>query len=484
MGEAHRTAPGLGSSRVLRGYGVLIVLALAVRLVFLAYYHDGPYVQSGTLVRHVSIARSLLSGHGFQQEFRFAGEIKREGGEGKILPPHAWPPLDPEAVGTPTPIDSVGYGTLLAGLWRLTGTRSFLPVQGLQLFLDALVAPVLVWIVLALTGAPRRAWAVGGVYALFLPTARMAVNPHREIWAVIGTVFAVALMLRFARGGRWPAVLGAGAVFTLAAWLRPTIMPLALLLPAALLLHPALRPRRVLAGGVALLAVVSAGFWAPFVAYNLATYGEPVAMIQGLGRWTGYGEFPNPYGAGPLDDDARRWVAEQGYDLQFGSLEWDRVLVERVREIEADDPTLKFRNALKRLPQFLAAGFSDVFDFPREYQRHVYLAKPGHTLLTYVLDHPLVAFARFGLAASFWALALLGLALCLPSWRRVALLAVPPAWTVALASYTHFENRNIVIGMWGAIYFVVVGAEWLARTALRVAGRGGQAEPVQTPRSK
>ena len=45
---------------------VLLAVALACRGVFLVAYHYGPHLQNGTLVRHVSIARSLLAGHGFQ----------------------------------------------------------------------------------------------------------------------------------------------------------------------------------------------------------------------------------------------------------------------------------------------------------------------------------------------------------------------------------------------------------------------------------
>ena len=440
-----------------RNLALMFGIALVLRLAFAAAFHEGQILQPGTLVRHVSIARSLMAGHGLQQEQRTPPNATRpQDGEVTLNDPGVWGPLDPTNLDRPTISDSVGYGVLLAAVWTLTGA-SFLPVILLQALLDALCAPALAGIATTLSGDKRLGRATGWTYALLPPLARVAVNPHRDAWALFGMVLGLWFLLRHVRKDKGsplfsPALLGATLCVAVGTWLRPPMLALAVVTPLLLLAHPDLPRRRVLAGGLAFF-VGALLFVGPFMAYNQRVWGKPWMMVSGLGQWESYGEFPNPYGNANSDVAAGAYVASQPNPPPSLTPAWDAVLLRRVHEIDAADPTLKHRNALKRLPQLFASGFADVVAVPPEARMSVWMATPGHTRLGYLRAYPLLSLVRFCLSPPFWVLVFTGVWLLRRSWRRLLVFAAAPAYSTLYCAYSHFENRIIVVGLWGAALF-------------------------------
>jgi hypothetical protein len=172
------------------------------------------------------------------------------------------------------------------------------------------------------------------------------------------------------------------------------------------------------------------------------------------------------------------YVRSLRYDLTPFSLEWDAVLSRRVDEINAAEPLLKHINAARRFPQFLVSGFSDVFSFSPDLQIRAWIkGAPDRTLVRYVLENPFVAFVRFGLGPAFWIPTLLGGALSMRRWREMVVFALAPSWFIFYNIYSHFENRNVVVGMWGAVVFFAVAILWLLDRLLL--WRRGEENPLR-----
>ncbi|MHC4117537.1 MAG: ArnT family glycosyltransferase [Planctomycetota bacterium] len=434
---------------------------LACRVVFLLFYHHGPVLQKGTLIRHVSIARNLLAGHGWKQEFDIQGELFRVvNGKKLMVDPEDWPPIRTQNLKEPAPTDTVGYAVLLAGIWAVTGKQIFLWVQLLQIVLDSLVCLALYAIVHWQIGKRSLAGLAAILYAVFLPAARMAVNPHRDIWAVYGVVFALYFVTLYVQRRRWWSLLLSAGVLAICCWMRPNI----LLIPPVLGFGLWLSRRLTLAKSCAVTVVQGIGlfllFILPFVRYNQAVYGRPWVVCSGLGAWERYGEFDNPFGCKFSDVAAAEYVRSKGYDYPLYSEEFDNVLSERVREIESEAPFLKYVNMARRAPQFMFCGFSDVFTFPKELLIREYMRQPDKTYLTYVLEHPLVFLAKYGIAPLFWAMVLLGIIVDRKRWRKNLLFALIAAYYIGLCCRGHFENRYVVVGMWSTLYFVAAVLVW------------------------
>lgn len=442
----------------------LFGLALLVRVVFLLLSADSQIIQEGTLVRHLTIARSVQEGHGWQQESFPSKQIHGVTAAGKpyLLPVDAWPALRPDQLATPTPIDTVGFAALLATVWTVTGSRSLVPVQVLHVVLDSAAAVLLAWLVAALVGNRRLAVVAGVLYALLLPAARLAINPHRDAWAIWTGLAVLACAVRFEQTGRVRFLLGLAGTAVVGAWLRPTTVALFVPLVAVLWVVPAVSGRRVGLALAALATSLAVGFFAPFVAWNQQTYGRPFAVVSALGAWVAMGEYPNDHKAGNSDTAACQRVEELGYHGRPFTLEWDDVLGQEVARISAADPTLVWRNALRRLPQFAVSGFADVLEVPDHLRMTNYTATPGKSARTFLIDHPFWALARFGLAPLFWLTAAAGAVLLRRTWRQWLWLVVPAAWGIGYSALSHFETRNIVVTLWGPLVLVaaVVLAGW------------------------
>src|SRR2546422_3653038 len=153
---------------------LLFLLALAVRLPILVTQHDA-YLSGGITTALGLVARNLLEGRGLVEttgpyELRQLYDLQRD--RGRLMDIRDFP--DPPDQSTKPLIQRMpGYPALLAITWKLTGDRTYLPIQVVQVLISALLP-------LMLYSAGRRLFGeaagltAGVLAALNLAVARLA----------------------------------------------------------------------------------------------------------------------------------------------------------------------------------------------------------------------------------------------------------------------------------------------------------------------
>src|SRR5262245_35711994 len=217
----------------------VFALALAVRLLLVAWSHSGLYVESptGTSSWYFRQGYALAAGVGYVVGQQDAGEflknIHERVNSGSLV-------ATPATVDTPPPglyadtLHPPGMPILVATLHRVFRMPADLPVQLFGALLDSVAAVLVYWIglILARTAA---GFVAGLLYAAFLPQAWAATGAQMPD-GLIGP-FVVAMMAAYLKalhaGGRaryaWFAL--AGLALGLGSYLRPDY----LLAPVAML---------------------------------------------------------------------------------------------------------------------------------------------------------------------------------------------------------------------------------------------------------
>lgn len=184
-----------------------------------------------------------------------------------------------------------GYALWMALIYAITGDRSPVSVQWVQLIIDSLLVLLIVGI-----GATAYGWTVGliaGAMAALSPLLAIAgVTPNADApasWLVLGAVWCLLLAMKRQRAFL---VIAAGVLLGLACWLRvnPLLLFVAWAIALLLVVRASRRRRFALSGALALatLLVIS-----PVVIRNLVVfYPEiaPTGLGIGWNLWAGIGE--------------------------------------------------------------------------------------------------------------------------------------------------------------------------------------------------
>jgi hypothetical protein len=202
-----------------------------------------------------------------------------------------------------------GYSLWLAFIYRVSGARSALTVQSVQLTLDSLSVLLIVGV-----GACAYGWRAGfaaGVLAAMSPLlAFYGATPLADsptMWFVLGGAW---MLLLAARALSWRYAFSAGLLIGASCWLRANALLLGIWCALALLLFVragwpvALRLSAVFALGVLLLV-------APVIVRNSRAFHAFVPGGMGLGTnlWEGIGETSRAAEFGAVSGDAN--VIEQ-----------------------------------------------------------------------------------------------------------------------------------------------------------------------------
>ncbi|MBA2734420.1 MAG: glycosyltransferase family 39 protein [Acidobacteria bacterium] len=202
-----------------------------------------------------------------------------------------------------------GYSLWLAFIYSLTGTRSVLVVQSIQLTLDALFVLLIIGV-----GATAYGWHAGlvaGVLAALSPL--LAFNGATPLadsptaWLVVGGAW---MLLLAAKRLSWRWALGAGLMMGASCWLRANALLLGVWCAIALLLfvqaswRVGLRLSAMFVLGVLLLV-------APVIVRNSRAFNAfvPGGMGFGTNLWEGIGETSRATEFGAIFGDAN--VIEQ-----------------------------------------------------------------------------------------------------------------------------------------------------------------------------
>jgi 4-amino-4-deoxy-L-arabinose transferase-like glycosyltransferase len=213
-------------SRVL----VLILLVLAVRITYLGVFHHRVYSGPSTLHEQAFVAQGLLEGKGLTT-YAAPPSGTAPGDPDRLLDPRDYAVENPARI--PYVKEVAGYGVLLAGLWKLTGTQTWLPAQILQLLLELAALLGLYALTRRFFGSRAAFWS-GLLFAFLFHEARASVIPYKDIMLLYAMTAAVLCAARVFNGARRPALWFAGASAGAAAGFH--FMPNVLLYPAALIL--------------------------------------------------------------------------------------------------------------------------------------------------------------------------------------------------------------------------------------------------------
>lgn len=184
-----------------------------------------------------------------------------------------------------------GYSWWIALIYKVTGDRSPVSVQRVQMVLDSLAV-----LLIAGIGATAYRWSVGataGVLSALSPLLALAgATPNADAptsWLVLGALW---FLLLAARNKKIALAIAAGALLGLACWMR--VNPLLMFLVWAIALVAFMqesRHTRLLFGGALALATILVV--SPIVIRNVAVfYPEiaPTGLGVGWNLWAGIGE--------------------------------------------------------------------------------------------------------------------------------------------------------------------------------------------------
>lgn len=191
---------------------------------------------------------------------------------------------------------SIGVGTVMAGLWSITGDERYIQIQLLQGVVDGLTGLLVYWIAVQLFKRRRAGLLAAGLYAVYPPIAWQTINPYNDIWAVDFTIAIVAIYLLIERSShRWRWLIVCGLCAGVGAYFRPQVLlitpVLALATVAATGRREAFR-RAISTTALALLLLV------PWTIHNYKTLHAFIPTRTGLWEtaWAGLNELPNDFG--------------------------------------------------------------------------------------------------------------------------------------------------------------------------------------------
>jgi len=279
---------------------VIVLAGLGLRLSYLASDPHDPKAGS----YYGDLAHSLLAGHGFainEVAANYAGGLAIR--EHRLIDPAAidYAALDRHGEWEPQIDEPVGGPLLLAGLWEITGSQHYLPIQLLQAIVDALCALLIFRISSRLFKRRGAALLAAAIYALYPPIAWQTTIVYNDIWAVDFTIAIVAASLE-AVGSvhRWRWLALSGLLTGAGLYFRPNLV----LLPGVLALATiaGVSWRRTLARALVPTAIALA-LVAPWLIRDYHDFHTFVFIRSGLGitMWAGLGELPNNFGANQDD---------------------------------------------------------------------------------------------------------------------------------------------------------------------------------------
>jgi len=446
----------------------VLLLSLSVRVPLLVTQHDA-YLTGGIATSLGLVARNLLEGRGLAEttgprEILQLDELQVL--EGRLRDIREFP--DPPDQPTKPLIQRMpGYPVLLAVIWKLTGSYTYLPVQILQVLLSALL-PLLLYDAARRLFGRSAGLAAGVLGALNVPEARLAVVPLYDWWIVLLVAFIAWLLVRAAERG-YPVrdFLVMGFAVAAGVYFKATVLVLPLFVLAALL--PRLRGRQVLlrgalALGIPILALV------PWAVRNNQVFHRPILTGTFLWPtiWEGFGEMPNDFGA-RLDDRTTylQAVADQKL-LVYGTPEYDDHFRPKVIRVVASHPGFVATLWVRRLVRGLLFpgnpwGIPRVEDPEASFTR--FRTTRGEGMAAYLMARPGTALVK--VIQRVWepfllCMALLTLVVDRSRWKEFLPLVALPVFLLAVYVPLHIEGRYLLPGSQIWILFAAAPlAAWL-----------------------
>jgi 4-amino-4-deoxy-L-arabinose transferase-like glycosyltransferase len=409
---------------------LIFMLTLGARL---AYDASNPFPRTGPWVNGALAHNIVSDGHWFQfnanagPHFAFNAPLKNM--NYRVVAPDEvnlrYADTHPRWV--PFIWEPVGEVVLLAGLWDVIGSQSYLPDVLMKVILDACAALLVYRIVILLFRRQRAALGAALLYALYPPIAEVVVNPNRDFWSIDLTIAILAIyleMINSKRPLRW--LMACGILTGICAYFDPALI----ILPGALAFAGvAITGWRTALRRACIITAIAVLMSVPWVIRNYNDFHKFIPFHTGVGTvlWQGLGEISNPYG--PVRSDYTtylmvhrnrpgiRWLSPT-YDSYLGSLAL--ALIER-------HPLFYLRTVAHRIwistlaeldQEWTRRGTTTPFAYPRG-------------PIAFVLEHPF-QLLELMLMPLVFLLAMLSLGFTWSRYKREQLLLVALAVTIAL----------------------------------------------------
>jgi 4-amino-4-deoxy-L-arabinose transferase-like glycosyltransferase len=436
-------------------------VALLCRLGFILWHATGVCFTAhgvfGSL--YMSQGYAIAAGYGYIEAVdaqspvaqHLRGLHDRVSQEGLRLSPASASPL-PEGAIAPHTLHPPGIPLVVAGLHRLFGVPTDLPLQLIGTLLDVIAAVVVCW--LAVRAVGERAGLFSGLlYATFPPLIYGAMSKDPDGWLGSFVVFATACVWVAAHRSDWTAWIwsaASGLLLGLGSYLRPDYLLMPVFLAPLLWLFT--RNARRSLGGMAVAQCVALLVLFPWALRNHSQCGRWMFTSSSVGPTliTGLGEFHNPWGFGYTDDDRAREARAHGLsgpftseaDLYFRNLFWASV---------KEHPWAYVKSVLRRTPLAVATPFEWGFVNPwktssfsadrSEGKDRFQVARsgPGRLVASYWDKLIMGVITLLGSVSAIWFL-LKGTA----SWRLSLLLLAPHLYAIASHMLTHLEPRFLL----------------------------------------
>lgn len=410
----------------------LLVLGLTVRLGMLAVNYNNLDLDSSFVVGG-EIAHNILRGRGIAVDTaHMAITVQMWRREQRLidfqdLPAPSSAQVQPEFLNEP------GYGLLLAGLWKLTGSERWITVRLLQILIDVGMIAAVFFIGTALGG--RRAGAVAALlYAVFIPHIELVVRPHRDVWVSFAYILSVVLLMRWNRDerGGWKWIVMLGVMFGLVAWMRSTVVAYVVFCAILMIV---LKRRWKTAAQAALLGGVFLLLMTPLVVRNYEAFGR-VMLTRGAvwhSFWAGVGQFSNPYGL--ADDDAVviRYFEAKDTSVQYGTEGYERFLRQEAMKLFREHPWWYAGMVVRRAAVILAPKIGRELFF-----------QTSQGTVTGILNQRLSRWLLFTADLVFVAGFLAGIWITRLRGREVLIILLPWLYTFLTLAPFYVVGRNIL----------------------------------------
>lgn len=441
---------------------VIVAAGLGLRLSYLASDPHDPRLET----LDGELARNLVAGRGFvvnELAIDYTGRLR--GREHRVFDPATidYTSLDRHGDWQPEVFQPVAGGVLLAGVWEISGSEYYLPMQILQAIVDALCALLVFWISWRLFQRRNAALAAAALYALYFPIAWQTTVMYVDIWAVDFTIAIVAVYLRaIGSAHQWRWLAACGLLTGIGVYFRPSLLLLAPVLALASI--SAVGWRRTL--GRALVPVaIALVLVTPWTIRNYHDFHTFTFIRTALGdtMWSGLGEVHNSYGANLNDAVTDMEVHRLRPDLRPQSPKWDNFILQHFVI-----PTIKSH------PLFYAEVVgrrivrSTLLDYEGPWMHRGVTLPHGRsvqTLVSFGASHPL-ALLEDSFEPLVFLSAMLTMGLTWRRWRRQHILLIAVLLS-ALVPYIviHFEPRYVLPAACVYVVWIGLGIDLLCERA-------------------
>jgi hypothetical protein len=446
---------------------LIFLLALGARLGLLYMSHD-VLDGSGMSLGYANVARNLLLGRGFVlSDESFLRELpNNQSKRGKLLDVEDYLP------GIPTSQDvslkpevnrMTGYSVLLAMTYLIFGQQRYIYLQVIQAIVDSLSVFMIFWIAGIIFN--RKIGLLSAfLFAIYWPEVRAAVSALHWAWMPFITVLATYLLIRASvdESKKIKIYILIGLIIAVGTYIHALMVLLPVFFGIGIIFNKGFR-KGLIATGIMMSTVIL--LLIPWIIRNYKIFHRfiPTAVTLWQATWEGFGEFKNPFGA-VLDDGATyKMVIDEGYNVEYGSLEFSDVLKEKVLKVIREHPFWYIGSVIKRTFKVTLFLRPDLGIYSMPYWNK-YKDKGG-TVLGYFKEYPrqfIIRLISMFITGITFLTALVGIWLTRAKLKTTILLVMVPFYFIAeIAPLAADSPAYILPGHFVFLIFTAISLEYL-----------------------